>query len=109
MGEKKPVVRIIRKNDHFGSMADLDVYINGCLAGQVKPNSHANFPVSIGEVRVYVKMDWCRSEEATFVLDEKNYFVPLDVESPQVPLFSAVFNSKAFFRLAASRSFEFQK
>ena len=106
---KRPFVRIVRQNDWFGRWQNLEVHINGRHVGAVKPVSHKDFPVEYGLVKIYVKMDWCTSEELIFEMDEKNSFLPLDVECPQQPILSSIFWSKIFFRLVASRSFDFQR
>lgn len=103
------IVRIIRKNDYFGRKRDLDVYINGKFVGHIAPVSKRDFNVAFGNVKVYVRMDDCLSEECVYRLDEKNKFCPLEVEVPQVPLYSIFFGAKRFFRLAAARSHEFEE
>jgi hypothetical protein len=116
---KKPFVRIARGNEFFGRLRDLHVYINGEHVGVVKPGSKSDFPVSPGEVRIYVKMDWLKSAEARYSMDtDKNGFVPLDVELPKggpsvkgVPLsilWAVIGDAREFFQLKPARSFESQ-
>lgn len=57
--------------------------------------------------KVYLKMDWCKSQEITLNLDAGT-FAPFDVESPDVPLLSAIFLSNKFSVWLRSRSFPFQ-
>ena len=109
-------LRIVRPGHNFGEWRKLWVYIDDKRMGYVSYDSHSDFEVAKGKVRVYVKMSWYRSAEVQ-VDTNASPMTEIHCISPDsypggkkndarawMFIFDSIFNHDKFFKLEVVES-----
>lgn len=67
---------ITRKNEWNNRLREIGVYVDGKKLGTVSNGETKTFTVPAGTHQLMAKIDWCRSRELPFLIeeDEKKYF-----------------------------------
>jgi hypothetical protein len=96
-------IKITRGNDAWAVARKLQVYIDDSHVGNVRWNETVEFPISLGEHIVHVKMDWCQSAPLKVeVTDAKPTEISITIPTGQARWFSMIFAASRFFGLKKS-------
>ncbi|MDO9262212.1 MAG: hypothetical protein Q7U08_09745 [Flavobacteriaceae bacterium] len=74
-------VKICRKKGFENSLRDIDIYLNENLLSKIKDGEEKVFSLDKGKYKIYIKLDWIKSEPIEIEIKEKPLF--LEINSKQ--------------------------
>lgn len=58
-----PLVKIHREKQYADNLRAYEIFVNGAKAGEIRAGSSVSLPLENGASRIFLKIDWCRSNE----------------------------------------------
>ena len=63
-------IKLQRTNEFLNSIRDYKIFIDGNKVGDISEGETMEFEVSAGQHTIISKIDWCSSQELSFVVNE---------------------------------------
>ena len=101
------VLKIVRDSGYADRVRAYQVILDGHKVGEIRDSGTQQFPVTPGQHRISLKIDWCGSKEIAFAVaenDEITFQARSSLRGPKLiaALWYAIFDRRSYLRLERS-------
>lgn len=66
------MIRITRQSRYMDRLRDYEIFIDNMYYGTIRDGENKEIDIDNGQHLIYIKIDWCRSNEINFVESANN-------------------------------------